>query len=137
MKERILSELIGLARCTENNEHLINASTTELVLEALTCADGSILPRIEEEKRRMVPDCFACVFPCGRNSAFDLSAIPPEEKEGKLRIVAALTSLRGTLSGEGERKLYILLIILGVEGLDSAELQRYAEMAEQLKEERQ
>ena len=45
--------------------------------------------------------------------------------------------MRGPLTGEGERKLYLLLIILGVEGLDSAELHHYAEMAEQLKEENQ
>lgn len=134
MRDRILGELIGLARCTENNEHLISASTTSLVLEALACADGAILPRIEAEKRRMVPDCFACASPCGRNSAYDISSIPEAEKAEKQRIMAALRSLHGPLSGEGERGLFLLLIILGVEGLDSGELQRYAEMAEQLKE---
>ena len=137
MKERILGELIGLARCTENNEHLICASTTELVLEALRCDNCSILPQIEAEKRRMAPDCFDCAYPCGRNNAYDLTAMPPEEIEKKQKIMDSLVSLRGPLSGEGEGKLYLLLIILGVEGLDSDELQRYAEMAEQLKEEQQ
>ena len=137
MRERILGELIGLARCTENNEHLISASTTELVLEALRCADLSILQRIRAEKRRMVPDCFACAFPCGRNNACDVSAIPAEEAAQKQRIMNALASLRGPLCGERERKLYLLLIIIGVEGLDSTELQRYADMAEQLQEEKQ
>ena len=137
MRDRILGELIGLARCTENNEHLISASTTTLVLEALACMDTSILPRIEAEKRRMVPDCFACASPCGRNNAYDLAAIPAEEKEQKARIAAALRSLCGPLSREGERMLFLLLIILGVEGLDNGELRRCAEMAERLKEEGQ
>lgn len=134
MRDRILGELIGLARCTENNEHLISASTTSLVLEALACADGALLPRIEAEKRRMVPDCFACASPCGRNNAYDVSRIPEMEKAEKQRIMAALSALCRPLSREGERTLYHLLILLGVEGLDSEELCRYAEMAEQLKE---
>ena len=82
LQDRLTGALIGLARATDGNEHLITASSTEVVVDGLfatltnvnfdDAALNRLLERVEEEKRKMVPDCFACASPCGKNSAFDM-----------------------------------------------------------------
>ena len=57
-KQRLLGELIGLARATEGNDHLLQSETCRLVCDALAALteegdniDG-LLGRIDREKRR-------------------------------------------------------------------------------------
>ena len=73
----LLGQLIGLAKVTDGNEHLICPSCTELIAEVLDFihsagADADLAPysqRIEEEKWSLVPDCRLCASPCGRHRA--------------------------------------------------------------------
>ena len=80
MNYELLSKLIGLVRCFEGNEHLITANTDELLFEGLKIAvcggdEGSLLQRIESEKQRLAPDCYACTAPCGKRDDMDFSLL--------------------------------------------------------------
>lgn len=122
MKERLLGELIGLARATEGNEHLITPSVTAVVTECLASAGTlEMLQKIEAEKRSMVPNCFSCAAPCGRNNAFDLCLLEKEEPEArrlKQQLLSGLQSLAAKAPKEAESVYYQALIAVGIEGID-------------------
>ena len=126
--DRLLGELIGLARATEGNEHLITAAVADVAASVL-CADDAdsdvLLRRIDETKRAMIPDCFACASPCGRNNAHDLSRWeqePVEIRELKQNLLALLR--RKTADGCRERALFRGLIALGIEGYAVGDLEQ-------------
>ncbi len=85
LQDRLTGALIGLARATDGNEHLINASATEVIVESLfatltnvnfdDAALEKLLKRVEEEKRKMIPDCFSCASPCGKNNDYDMKGL--------------------------------------------------------------
>lgn len=115
---QLVGELIGLARATDGNEHLINPSATATIRECLTriaeeTADvPALLQKVEEEKRNMVPNCFVCANPCGRTSAFDLSELPVGEiGQLKQQLLDALCRNARTLP---EGILYRDLVIIGL-----------------------
>lgn len=84
-KKQLLGKLIGLARATEGNEHKLTDSITDLLLEGLFISHSrsrisqydllDLLNRIEEEKKKLIPDCYQCVEPCGKNNDFDLNDV--------------------------------------------------------------
>lgn len=119
-KLSLIGELIGLARATDGNEHLINESATLIVRKVLladeNCLDEAAFVRLRDEvltqKRNMVPDCFLCAAPCGKTSAYDLSAVR-EHQLFKARILRDLTSVP-TIP---EEFLYKGLIILGMDDI--------------------
>ncbi len=83
LQDRLTGALIGLARATENNEHLTSDSTAAVVVESLFATLTNVnfddkrfyrlLERVDGEKRRLVPDCFACTSQCGRNNEYDMN----------------------------------------------------------------
>lgn len=121
---KLIGAIIGLARATENNEHLITADTTAIILRIL-CSDASadtplLLAQVETEKRKLVPNCFECAEPCGRTSDYDLSRLAQEDadiREEKLALLADLHRLaqRGNLDEQQIDLLYKALIIMGIE----------------------
>ena len=125
-EERLLGELIGLARATDGNEHLINSSATAVIRETLSavCREAADLDGLAEkiriEKQKMVPDCFVCANPCGRTSPCDLSLIP----NGPVRMLkyALLEAL--CLFGETveEKLLYHALVAVGIEDFEAEDL---------------
>ncbi|MBO4939307.1 MAG: hydroxylamine reductase [Oscillospiraceae bacterium] len=82
LQDQLTGSLIGLARSTDGNEHLISDSSTAVIIEGLFAtltnvnfdndALLSLMARVEAEKKKMVPDCFACANPCGKNNDYDL-----------------------------------------------------------------
>ena len=123
LRERLIGELVGFARATDGNEHLISDSSTALIRECLATQPAdeieleNLLGRIEAAKRAMVPDCFHCANPCGRNAALDFSELAhvgAAEREAKLRILRNLLDFCGTTP---ESALYRGLIALGLEGV--------------------
>ena len=88
MHDQLLSKLVGIARATDGNEHLINAGATAAIAEGLCllengddCKVRKVMERIQVEKRNMIPDCFLCASPCGKNADLDLSQLlsdPPD-----------------------------------------------------------
>ncbi len=83
LQDELTGTLIGLARAIESNEHLINTETDKLMIEALFATitnvnfDNETLSalktRVECEKQQMVPGCYECGSPCGRNDNYDMN----------------------------------------------------------------
>ena len=83
IQDQLTGRLIGLARATDGNEHLISESATAVIVESLfatltnvnfdNAALERLMDRVEEEKRKMVPDCFTCASPCGKNNDYDIN----------------------------------------------------------------
>lgn len=119
-KAALIGELIGMARATDGNEHLITKSATAVIRKVLYFDDNQLTEslflclreEIMEEKRQMVPDCFHCSAPCGKTSAYDLAAIR-DHKQFKDRLLTDLTS--NTVIPED--LLYKGLIILGMDDI--------------------
>ena len=83
LQDKLTGALIGLARATENNEHLLTDSTAAVVVESLFATLTNVnfdderfyrlLEWVDVEKRKLVPDCFACTSQCGRNNEYDMN----------------------------------------------------------------
>lgn len=131
-EEKLLGELVGLARATEGNEHLITESVTEILAEILIAEVSdeaqyaAYSGKIDAAKQEMVPGCFHCANPCGRTAALDLKTLENESRqvrEAKLAILDAIRTIaRSARSRETDLKLYRGLVLLGLEGYSSEEL---------------
>ena len=131
-EEKLLGELVGLARATDGNEHLITESVTDIVAELLSADVLSDIQyaayrnKIDAAKREMVPDCFHCSNPCGRTAALDLNVLKGESRqvqEAKCAILREIRSLAASeRSQDTDLKLYRGLVILGLEGYSTEEL---------------
>ena len=131
-EEMLLGELVGLARATDGNEHLITQAVTEMIAEVLRANVRSesgyhaYSGKIDAAKREMVPDCFLCANPCGRTSALDLKNLKGESQqiqETKLAILSKIRTIScAERSQDDDLKLYRGLVILGLEGYSPEEL---------------
>ena len=82
LQDELTGALIGLARSTFGNEHLVKEETHRLVMEGLftTVTNvnfnnetiSALIEKVENEKKRLVPDCSACASACGRNDNYDM-----------------------------------------------------------------
>ena len=91
LQDRLTGALIGLARATEGNMHMVSDTTAAVVVEGLcatltgvSATDGellALLDRVEGEKQKLVPNCYVCASPCGRNNHYDMTQLwnAPEE----------------------------------------------------------
>lgn len=127
LRERLTGALIGLARATDGNEHLITESATAAVVEGLAVPENAgvqpleaLLERVGAEKRKMVPNCFTCASPCGRTSDYDLSRLDlaGEEvaalKRDLLRGIREIARLEQRPEA-ADSFLYKVLIVVGME----------------------
>lgn len=146
MRSRLIGALIGLARSTEGNEHLVNDGTASLVLAGLRAAASEddagmeeMLRLVTEEKRRMVPDCFYCACPCGRTSDYDLSQLqklPEDLHRLKMQILTAITDAAASSNGyrrSQQEVFYLSLFAVGMEDWDADQLRTVLQRAENLK----
>ena len=141
LQKKLLGALIGLARATDGNEHLISLSATAVVTAALTATEPDhmlqLLERVEEEKRKMVPDCFHCANPCGRTDAYDLSRLEqlePEIRSLKERILSGIRSVAASDPEQrkaSEQLMYMGLVVLGMEDYTVGDLVTVAERIEE------
>lgn len=132
LKTELIGALVGLARATDGNEHLISKDSTTAILTCLNAAPSNqeelhfYLNLVDEVKQKMVPDCFHCANPCGRTSAYDLSALdkePPEIQQAKLAILSRLYALaKDDENPDRSPLLYRGLIALGLDGYTAEEL---------------
>ena len=131
-EEKLLGELVGLARATEGNEHLITEPVTQIIADILRAniqneaQYTAFSAQIDAAKREMVPDCFQCANPCGRTAALDLKTLEGESRQIQQTKFAILEEIR-TLAGsershELDLMLYRGLVLLGLEGYSSEEL---------------
>lgn len=131
MDLRVLGELIGLARATEGNEHLLTPKTYKLVAGCLTSSEAPdiLLRRIEEEKRRLVPMCYECASCCGRNNAYDVTRLQMLVKEIQvlksdlLDCCQKLAALQPEYDEQAAKFLYLALYAIGMEDWQEEELQ--------------
>ena len=85
IQDQLTGALIGLSRSTEGNAHKLSDTTASVVVEGLFATltnvnfDNEallhILQRVEEEKRKLVPDCYACAASCGKNNDYDMKEL--------------------------------------------------------------
>jgi len=134
LRDRLLGSLIGLARAASGNEDLINDVTHMIILEGLCLLADSrsggleaarVIGWAEDEKRRIVPNCFSCAAPCGRTADCDTALIHSvSEAAGRLKrqmladicaaaIPALETMRRGGSLGEEAEVFYSALFALG------------------------
>ncbi len=131
-EEKLLGELVGLARSADGNAHLITASITDTVAEILRANVDSeaqyaaYSTKIDAAKREMVPDCFHCANPCGRTAALELKTLEGESRQVQQAKLAILDQIRtlacSERSPEMDLKLYRGLVLLGFEGYSPDEL---------------
>ncbi len=85
LQDKLTGSLVGLARAAEGNETLITDATDQLIIEGLfsTLTNVSfdehrlsaLVEKAEEEKRRIIPNCFSCVASCGKSNDYDLNEL--------------------------------------------------------------
>ena len=85
IQDQLTGALIGLSRSTEGNAHKLSYTTASVVVEGLFATltnvnfDNEALLRIlqsvEEEKKKLVPDCYACAASCGKNNDYDMKEL--------------------------------------------------------------
>ena len=131
-RKQLLGALIGLARATDGNEHLITPEVTQVLLACLYAEPCSqeeceyYLSKADNVKRSMVPDCFLCANPCGKNSAYDLADLefqPEQIRNAKYDILCTLMETKWSNPDSAmERKLYRGLIAIGLDGYTADEL---------------
>ena len=132
-QDRLIGSLIGLARATDGNEHLISDSSTAVILEALSASntDGETLEKLRQriigEKRKMVPDCFVCASPCGRTSDYDMRKLWTADEDIRSLKSQILLGIRdmaprvfraaaqGYRDREVEEFFYKALIVIGMD----------------------
>lgn len=106
LRDRLLGELIGLARATEGNDHLISWSTNQTVVAGLSAIAepaaiskdtfALLLKQVDGEKRKLVPMCYQCAASCGRTNAFDVEQLSQADERIlslKKRILAAICAM--------------------------------------------
>ena len=85
LQEQLTGALIGIARAVDGNEHLISDSTDKIVREGLAATIPGTKPgnrslslliqRAEDEKRKLIPLCYECASPCGKNNNYDMRGL--------------------------------------------------------------
>ena len=144
LQDRLTGKLIGLARATDGNEHLINKDASMVIIESLfatltnvnfdNAALEALCGRVDAEKKKMVPDCFACASPCGKNNDFDMEKLWNADEDIRslkslilfgIRGVAAYAyhaAVLGYRDADVEAFLYKALIVIGMEDYGMADL---------------
>ena len=85
IQDKLTGSLIGLARATEGNDHLVSDSTAAVIVEGLfatltnvnfdECALLALIGKVNAEKQKLVPECYKCASSCGRNNDYDMSKL--------------------------------------------------------------
>ena len=105
LQDKLTGALIGLARATFGNEDVVSASTHQAVLEGLFSAITNVnfdnqallglIDRVEEEKRKLIPLCYKCASPCGRNDSYSLKDLWEADEDVRSLKSLILFGIRG------------------------------------------
>lgn len=139
----LMGTLIGIARAADGNEHLITPASTAVILDGLKAVAGdpddallqTLSLRAQEVKRDMVPDCFLCACPCGKNSDYPMDKLrhaPAELRALKCDILRALAVLANRQDTAAESFYYRALFALGMDDWTAEELLPVLRQAQQL-----
>ena len=144
LQDRLTGALIGLARATEGNEELLTPETHKLILEGLFTAVTNVnfnndtitalMQRIEDEKKRLVPNCFFCLASCGRTEDYDMQKLWTADEDVRSLKSLILFGIRGVAAyayhaavlGYTDAAIHNFLIkalvTIGMDGLGTDEL---------------
>ena len=105
LQDELTGALIGLARAAEGNEHLVNKEMNQLVLEGLFTTVTNVnfndetlkilIYKIENAKKKLVPNCFTCSGSCGRNDNFDMNTLWTTDEDVRSLKSLILFGIRG------------------------------------------
>lgn len=105
LQDELTGALIGLARAAGGNEHLITEEMNQLVLEGLFTTITNVnfndetlkilINKIENAKKKLVPDCFTCSGSCGRNDNFDMNTLWTADEDVRSLKSLILFGIRG------------------------------------------
>ena len=105
LQDELTGALIGLARAAGGNELLVTEEMNQLVLEGLftTVTNVSfndetlkiLINKIENAKKKLVPDCFTCSGSCGRNDNFDMNTLWTTDEDVRSLKSLILFGIRG------------------------------------------
>ena len=105
LQDELTGALIGLARAAEGNEHLVTEEMNQLVLEGLftTITNVSfndetlklLINKIEDTKKKLVPNCFTCSGSCGKNDNFDMNTLWTTDEDVRSLKSLILFGIRG------------------------------------------
>lgn len=105
LQDELTGALIGFARATEGNEQLVTEEMNQLVLEGLFTTITNVnfndetlkllIDKIEDTKKKLVPNCFTCSDSCGRNNNFDMSTLWTTDEDIRSLKSLILFGIRG------------------------------------------
>lgn len=105
LQDELTGALIGLARATEGNEQLVTEEMNQLVLEGLFTTITNVnfndetlkllIDKIEDAKKKLVPNCFTCSDSCGRNNNFDMNTLWTSDEDIRSLKSLILFGIRG------------------------------------------
>ena len=105
LQDELTGALIGLARATEGNEQIVTEEMNQLVLEGLFTTITNVnfndetlkllIDKIEDTKKKLVPNCFTCSDSCGRNNNFDMSTLWTTDEDIRSLKSLILFGIRG------------------------------------------
>lgn len=105
LQDELTGALVGLARAAEGNEHLVTEEMNQLVLEGLFTTVTNVnfndetlkilIYKIENAKKKLVPNCFTCSGSCGRNDNFDMNTLWTTDEDVRSLKSLILFGIRG------------------------------------------
>lgn len=105
LQDRLTGTLIGLARATEGNDDLISLSTDMVVLEGLFTTVTNVnfnnetiiklIDRVEDEKKKLIPNCYSCASSCGKNDNYDMDKLWTADEDIRSLKSLILFGIRG------------------------------------------
>ena len=105
LQDELTGALIGLARATEGNEQFVTEEVNQLVLEGLFTTITNVnfndetlkllIDKIEDTKKKLVPNCFTCSDSCGRNNNFDMNTLWTTDEDIRSLKSLILFGIRG------------------------------------------
>lgn len=105
LQDQLTGALIGLARATIGNEDLITPETDMAVIKALFATVTNVnfdreslealLAQVKSAKGTIVPDCAACLSPCGRTNDYDMQTLWDADEDIRSLKSLILFGIRG------------------------------------------
>ena len=105
LQDELTGAIIGLARAAEGNEHLVNEEMNQLVLEGLFTTVTNVnfndetlkilIYKIENAKKKLVPNCFTCSGSCGKIDNFDMNTLWTTDEDVRSLKSLILFGIRG------------------------------------------
>ena len=144
LQDRLTGALIGLARASEGNEELLTKATDQVIREGLfaTLTNVSfdnariqaLIDRTEAERKRLIPNCYACASPCGRTGVYDMQQLWTADEDIRSLKSLILFGIRGMAAyachaaalgytdPEVDRFFYKALMVIGMDDYGMNEL---------------